>query len=92
MGLPGTITAGATEADVRKAYAGDDITWLYGYQGSTWVLLVNAPGAPDAAIGFAFGGGPLHQQDQKRPPGTGYTRVVGDTRDAASGGELCSGG
>lgn len=86
------LTAGATEADIRKAYAGDDITWLYGYQGSTWVLLVNAPGAPSAAIGFAFGSGPRYQQDQKPPPGTGYTRVVGGTRAAASGGELCSGG
>jgi pimeloyl-ACP methyl ester carboxylesterase len=90
--VPATgLTAGATEADIRKAYAGDDITWLYGYQGSTWVLLVNAPGAPDAAIGFAFGGGLLYQQDQKPPPGTGYTSVVGGIPSAASGGELCSG-
>ena len=85
------LTAGATEADIRKAYAGDDITWIYGYQGSTWVLLVNAPGAPDAAIGFAFGGGLLYRQDQKPPPGTGYTSVVGGIRSAARGGELCSG-
>lgn len=81
-------TGCATAAQVFEAYRSNEFEWVFGAQGTTWILLVNPPGEPESVIGFAVDWPPTATP----PPEEAITtRIMAGTRGFASGFELCSG-